>query len=424
MSAATNVVPVNAAVDDEAEPAPVAAIVTAKRKRTPLLLGVLTMTAVIIAGGWWLLTRGTESTDDAQVEGRLLNVSARVAGQVLRIHVEDNQRVEAGELLVELDPADFAAKVDVARANLAAAKATAEGARSALALTEKTAPATLQQARGGLTAAASAQTSAEATIEQARADIAAAESKHALAALNLKRAQALVAEQALPQQQMDERQTAFDSAVADERLARARLRSAEAARTGSGGGIVLARGRLDAAATANEQVAAAKAALSLAEARVQQADAALKLAELDLSYTTVRAPRRGVISRRSVEAGQWVSPERPLVAVVPLDDVWIVANFKEDQLAEMKRGQPAEVRFDTFGRRAFAGHVESLAGGTGARFALLPPDNATGNFVKVVQRVPVLIRLDDAAQQVELRPGMSADVTVKTAEQATKVAAK
>ncbi len=427
MSTATNVMPVDSASAPAAAatlaPPAVAVIGKPKRKRTPLLLAVLSMTAVIIAGSWWLLTRGQESTDDAQVEGRLLNVSARVAGQVLRIHVEDNQRVEAGEVLVELDPADFTAKVEVARANLAAAEAAAAGARSALALTQKTAPATLQQARGGLTAASSSLTSAEATIEQARADIAAAESKRQLATLNLTRARSLVADHALPQQQMDERQTTFDSAVADERLARARLASAEAARAGSGGGIVLARGRLDAAATANEQVASAKAALALADARVQQAQAALKLAELDLSYTTVRAPRRGVISRRSVEAGQWVSPERPLAAVVPLDDVWIVANFKEDQLADMKRGQPAEVRFDTFGRRTFAGHVESFAGGTGARFALLPPDNATGNFVKVVQRVPVLIRLDDTSQ-VELRPGMSADVTVKTVEQPTKVAAK
>jgi membrane fusion protein (multidrug efflux system) len=412
MSAATNAL----AIESPAALAAPAAVVTAaaKRKRTPLLLAVLIATAVLGAGSWYLVTRGQESTDDAQVEGRLLNVSARVSGQVLRIHVEDNQRVEAGELLVELDPADYTARVDVAKADLAAARAAAEGARSALALTLKTAPATLQQARGGLTAASSSLTSAEATIDEVRADIAAAESRRTLATLNLKRAQTLLADHAVPAAEVDERQTVFDSAVADERLARARLAAAEAARNGSGGGIVLARGRLDAAATANEQVASSKAALALAEARAQQAEAALKLAELDLSYTTVRAPRRGVISRRSVEAGQWVSPERPLAAVVPLDDVWIVANFKEDQLAEMKRGQAAEVRFDTFGRRSFAGHVESLAGGTGARFALLPPDNATGNFVKVVQRVPVLIRLDDTSA-VELRPGMSADVTVRTA---------
>jgi membrane fusion protein (multidrug efflux system) len=153
--------------------------------------------------------------------------------------------------------------------------------------------------------------------------------------------------------------------------------------------------------------------VSLADAHAAQAAAALHLAELALSYTTVRAPRAGVVSRRSVEDGQVVSPERPLLAIVPRDDVWIVANFKEDQLADMRPGQVADIRFDTFGRRDFTGHVESVAGATGARFALLPPDNATGNYVKVVQRVPVLIRLD-AAASVELRPGMSADITVHT----------
>jgi membrane fusion protein, multidrug efflux system len=177
----------------------------------------------------------------------------------------------------------------------------------------------------------------------------------------------------------------------------------------------LATGRLNAAETSPEQVASARAALSLAEARVKQMEAALKLADLNLAYTTVRAARRGVVSRRTVEEGQMVSPDRPLLAIVPLDDVWIVANFKEDQLAEMHPGQSATVRLDAYGRRELTGHVDSMAGGTGARFALLPPDNATGNFVKVVQRLPVLVRLD-SADGVELRPGMSADVTVRTAK--------
>jgi membrane fusion protein (multidrug efflux system) len=172
---------------------------------------------------------------------------------------------------------------------------------------------------------------------------------------------------------------------------------------------------LNAASTASEQLAAARAQLALAEAREQQAEAALKIAELNLSYTRVRATRRGVVSRRTVEEGQQVSPDRALMALVPLDDVWVVANFKEDQLAEMHAGQPATVSLDTYGSRKFAGHVESIAGGTGARFALLPPDNATGNFVKVVQRVPVLVRLD-GHPDVELRPGMSADVTIRTAK--------
>jgi membrane fusion protein (multidrug efflux system) len=142
-------------------------------------------------------------------------------------------------------------------------------------------------------------------------------------------------------------------------------------------------------------------------------ESALTIAELSLSYTTVRAARRGVVSRRSVEEGQIVSPERPLLAIVPLDDVWVVANFKEDQLGAMAVGDQAAIEVDTYAGHRLQAHVDSMAGGTGARFALLPPDNATGNFVKVVQRVPVLLRIDDTAG-LELRPGMSAEVTVDT----------
>jgi len=392
---------------------PAAQLPMTRRKRTPVLIAGLGAAAVLVSATWYLLHLGRESTDDAQVEGRVMTVSARVPGQVLRVRVDDNQVVEAGDVLVELDPADYAAKLDAARADLAAARAAADGARSALALTEKAAPANLVQAQGGLIAASFSLTSAEAEIEQARSDLAAADSRQSLAELNLKRARALVESNVLPAADLDQRQTEFDAANAQYQRERARLAAALAGRAGSGGGLVLAKGRLSAAQTAAEQVASARAALALVEAKALQAEAALKLAELNLSYATVRAPRRGVVSRRSVEQGQTVGPERSLLAIVPLDDVWVVANFKEDQLAEMRAGQRTTVRLDTYGRREFHGHVESIAGATGARFALLPPDNATGNFVKVVQRVPVLIRLDGSAG-VELRPGMSADVTVRT----------
>jgi membrane fusion protein (multidrug efflux system) len=388
----------------------------AQRKRTPRLLAALVGVAVTASGAWYVATVGRESTDDAQVEGRVMNVSARLSGHVLKVHVRDNQLVNAGELLVELDPADLAARAEAARADLAAARAAADAARSALALTSKTAPATLVQAQGGLTAASSSLAAAGASIEQARADVSATRARQTLAKLEFDRATALVAAQAVPQAQLDARRTELEANEAALGEARARLVAAEATHESLGGGVVLARGRLSAAATAAEQLAAARAALALAEARAQQAEAALKIAELNLSYTTVRAPRRGIVSRRTVEEGQEVSPDRPLLALVPLDDVWIVANFKEDQLAEMRSGQPATVRFETYGRRRFRGRVESLAGGTGARFALLPPDNATGNFVKVVQRVPVLVRLE-GDPGVALRPGMSADVTVRTAGQ-------
>jgi len=287
-------------------------------------MAALSIAVLAGSGGWYALTMGRESTDDAQVEGRVMNVSARVAGQVLRVRVQDNQLVNAGDVLIELDPADYAAKVDAARADLAAAKASAAGARAALALTEKTAPANIVQAKGGITAATSQVASSHAAIEEAKADFAAADSRKTLASLNLERARALVEQKAIPQVELDSRQTEFDNASAQLEQARARRVSAEAALDGSSGGVVLARGRLRAADTSAEQVEAARAALALAEARVAQTASALAQAELDLSYTMVKAARRGVVSRRSVEEGQMVNPERSLFAIVPLDDVWVV----------------------------------------------------------------------------------------------------
>ena len=172
--------------------------------------------------------------------------------------------------------------------------------------------------------------------------------------------------------------------------------------------------RLLAAQSGPAQIAAARAQVELSAARLAQTDAAVEQAELNLSYASVRAEVSGVVSRRTVEPGQSVSPERPLMAIVALDDTWLVANFKEDQLRDMRPGQKAAIRVDTFGRRAFAGHVESFAAGTGSRFSLLPPDNASGNFTKVVQRVPVLVRLD-GQPDVLLRPDMSANVTIRVA---------
>jgi membrane fusion protein (multidrug efflux system) len=383
------------------------------RKRTPRIVGALVAIAAAGWGGWWWLHHGTETTDDAFVEGRVVTIAARVSGQVARVPVTDNQLVAAGDVLVELDPEPFEARLAVARADAAAAHANADSARAALALVERTAPAALAQAEGTLNAARSTERSAQAAIDQARADIVAAESRRQLADLELGRTRTLVASGAEAKAELDRRQSAFDAAAAAVSEARARLAVAQAAVPTSRGGIEVALGRVDGARTTDQQVAAARAGLELAESRAQQAEAAQRLAELDLTYTKVRAPHAGIVSRRVVEVGQTTSPDRPLLALVERDDVWIVANFKEDQLASIRPGQRVDVRFDTFGRHDFTGHVDSVAGATGARFALIPPDNATGNFVKVVQRVPVLIRLDGASG-VELRPGMSADVTVHT----------
>lgn len=385
----------------------------AKRRRTPLLVGALAAVAIAATLTWRVAHAGRESTDDAQVEGRVMNVSARVPGQVIRVHVMDNQTVNAGDVLLELDPADYEAKLAGARANLAAARAAAAAARATLGLTRKTAPANLAQARGGWVAATSSVVAARAAIDQDKASVAAAESRLALAETEWKRASTLVQQSAIPGAELDTRRMDLDAARAALDAARAHLASSDASFHGSTGEVDLAQGRLSSAQTESEQIAAAQAAADLADARVAQMESAVTIAELNVSYTSIRATRRGVVSRRSVEEGQIVNPERPLFALVPLDDVWIVANFKEDQLGEISVGNKAEVEIDTYSGKRLHAHVDSIAGGTGARFALLPPDNATGNFVKVVQRVPVLLRIDEA-DGLALRPGMSAEVVVDT----------
>lgn len=384
----------------------------AKTSRAKVVLPVLLLAAAAVGGVTWARGRGLESTDDAQVEGHIVNVSSRVAGTVGRVLVQDNQRVAAGEVLVELDVTDLDARLGVARADLAAAEAAVAAARAQLELTDRQAAASVQQARGGVRQAAAVIGASRAGIDQARADVAAAESRRSLARTELERVRSLRADGALSQAELDARQAQFDQAEAAVAQARSRVSSAVTGVTSSQAAEEIARGRMVAADTAPQQVAAAQAQVGVAEARAAQARAALRIAELNRSYAVVRAPVAGVVSRRTVEPGLSVGPERALMALVPTDDVWVVANFKEDQVAAMRPGQPVTVRIDAFGSRAFAAHVDSLSAASGARFALLPPDNATGNFTKVVQRIPVLVRFDRGVD-VRLAPGMSADVTVR-----------
>jgi membrane fusion protein (multidrug efflux system) len=383
-----------------------------QRRSTQVFVG-LTGLAVVGALGAWVLGHGKESTDDAQVEGRVVSVGPRVAGQVEKVLVIDNQSVKQGDLLVQLDPKDLDAKLASARADLESAKAGLASAQVNLRLTQVNSDASLRQARGGLTVATSSVSATRSALAQAKAEVQSAEAADRLAQADWTRAQDLAKAEAISRADIDSRRARAEQARAALDQARAHLASTEANLASSGGGVTTAQGRLAAAETAPDQVKAAEVAVQAAQARLDQAQAAYDLAALNRSYAEVRAPIDGVVSRRTVEQGQLVGPDRPMLAIVPLQDVWVVANFKEDQIGEMKAGQKATVHVDTYGRRDFQGHVESLAGASGARFALLPPDNASGNFVKVVQRVPVLIRLD-RAPEVALRPGMSAVVTVRT----------
>ena len=384
-----------------------------KISRTKIIVAALAAIAVGGGGAYAMSHIGRVETDDAQIEGDIVNVSARIPGRVAKLLVKDDQVVEAGQTLVELDGDQLAAQRDAARADLMAARAALEAARAQLSLTEKNVGAVLNQASGGVTLAESSQAGARAALEQARANVAATQARRDLAMLELARAKQLVAVHAAPVQMLDTRQSGADEAQAMYAQAEAALRRQESQLAASAGDIRSAHGRLSSAKAGPEQVAAARAAVMLDEARVEQAQAALSLVELNVSYAAVKAPVRGQVTRRAVELGQMVSPERPLLSIVPLEDVWVVANFKEDELAEIKTGAHAEVRVDTFGRKRFSARVDAVGSATGARTALLPPDNASGNFVKVVQRVPILLRFD-SRPDVQLRPGMSADVTIHT----------
>lgn len=399
--------PQPAAPDDDAEP-------PKKKPKAKLVFAGIALGLAAVGTGVWLNGRGKESTDDAFVEGHVATVAARIQGQVIKVNVKDNQLVQVGDVLVEIDDRDAKVRLVTAEADLLSAKASLSAAETQLALTEKNADANLRQAKGGVVSAGAMAGSSKASIDQAKADVDAAESRRQLAQLDLERTQKLRSDGAVAQADLDARKAAFDQAVAAVAQARAREQNAVVGITNAAGSIESAQGRLVAAQAGPEQIEASRAAVAVAKARVAQSEAALEQAKLNVSYTKVLAQVRGVVSRRSVEVGQSVDPARPLMAISALDDVWVVANFKEDQISGIRNGEHVKLKVDAYPGRVFGAHVDSVQAGSGARFSLLPPDNASGNFTKVVQRIPVLIRIDDMPQDVTLRPGMSTYVTVET----------
>ena len=332
----------------------------------------------VVALGMWFFTRNRVSTDDAQVDGHLVPVSSRVYGSVEKVLVTDNQHVKAGDLLVEVDPKDIQAKLDEAKAALLAAQAQVQMAQA----DAERAQVAFLAARGADLAGARANVDAQkAAAEKARTD--------------LQRMKPLAARQEISAQQFDAYRTQADVAENQYKAAQERLASldheAQARRLGVG---------------------AANARLEAAKAQVAQAQAAVEALRLQKSYTRITAPVDGEVTRKFVELGQTIQPGQSLLTLIPLHRTWITANFKETQLARMKPGQAAEVSVDMNGMELKA-HVDSIAGSTGSRMSLLPPENAVGNFVKVVQRIPVKIRIDDSdADKMTLRPGMNVEVTV------------
>jgi membrane fusion protein (multidrug efflux system) len=415
--------------DEQAAPSTTAAHrASGRRNRWVLLLIpiLLALAGVVIYQRYFA---GRESTDDAQIDGHINPIAAKVSGHVLSILVRDNQYVTAGTVMVTIDAKDYRVALERAKADLAAAQANAEAARTQVPIVSTTtssqinlANAAVEQAESARAVAVKDMETARARIESARARVREIQANRTRAMQDLERMKQLIAKDEVSRQQFDAAVAAADAAMAAEDLAKAGVeeisRSIEAAQARviqAEARIKEAQANLQAARTAPQQMSISRSNAQTAAARVSQAQATLEQAELNLQYTEVKAPVDGIVSQRKVELGQYVQIGQPLLALVPLHKIWVTANFKENQLRNMRPGQKAIVSVDAYGGQKYEGRVDSIAAATGARFSLLPPENATGNYVKVVQRVPVKIVIDGGIDDAHpLRPGLSVIATVMT----------
>jgi len=388
-----------------------------KSGKKPFL--ILAIVVALFAGSigiYMLATANQESTDDAQVEADVVPIAARVNGQIARRVVEDNQRVKKGDVLIQIDDADFAARAKQAEAELETAKAQAAAADAQVQVVSAGAKGGLQSARASYSGSSLGVANAEAQLAAAKAALERAKAEARKGEIDLARTKQLVAGNALPRERLDHAQIAYDASQAALAQAQAQVAAATEMRRLASTRVEEARGRLDQSTPIAAQIGAAKANADLAHARIKVAEAALDLARLQLGYTKIIASEDGLVTRLTAQAGQMIQVGQPLAELVP-DRTYVVANFKETQVGRMRAGQRARVRIDAFPGVDLEAKLESLSGGTGARFSLLPADNATGNFVKVVQRVPVRIAWLKRPD-VPLQAGLSTDVTVYVAEEA------
>ncbi|HVJ09331.1 MAG TPA: HlyD family secretion protein [Acidisarcina sp.] len=378
-----------------------------------IIFGVVVALVVGALLFWWHSTF-YEDTDDAQVSGHLVQISSRISGQIVKVNVEENQYVEAGTVVAEIDPRDFEVAVKQNDANLQAAEASSQAAQVNVPIIGVNTGSTLTSAGADVRSTSAGVIQAQRQLEAAHARVEQARANNEKAQLDLKRYAPLVEKDVISRQQ-------FDAAVAAAASAKAAVADALATELAADQGVRMARQRLDqsqaqlkTAQTGPQQVAIQRARANQASAEAQRASAALEQAKLNLSYTRIVAPISGIITRKSVELGQNVSSGQNLMTLVSLDDVWITANFKETQLRHMKQGQPVEIKVDAYGRK-YDGVVTQIGGATGSVMSLFPPENATGNYVKVVQRVPVRIDLKNPNDNKDhlLRPGLSVVPSVR-----------
>jgi membrane fusion protein, multidrug efflux system len=377
-------------------------------------IAVVVGAVVLLIAGFFVYryVSSYESTDDAQVDGHVNSVSARISGHVIKLNVQDNQYVQAGTVLVEIDPADYQVAYEHAKADFEQAQATALAAGVNVPITSVNTTSQVSATQADVSSARAGIQAARQQFEAAKAQLQEAEANDVKAQNDLLRYRQLVDKQEISEQQYDQATASSKASAAAVEAARANADAAQQQVTQAQGKLTQAEANFSTANTAPRQmqVMRARAASALAEAQQKKAD--LDQALLNLQYTKIIAPVNGMVSDRTVEVGQNVSIGQELMKVINLDDVWITANFKETQLREMRAGQRVTVKVDA-NDKEYDGKVDSIAGASGARFSLLPPENATGNYVKVVQRIPVKIVLDPGSNKDRvLRPGMSVDPKV------------
>jgi membrane fusion protein (multidrug efflux system) len=387
-----------------------------KKSRRRLIIIAVVAVLAILAGLYYFHSLKYEDTDDAQVDGDIYHVSARVAGQVTAVYVQEEQSVKAGQIIAQIDPRDYQVALDQAKANLANAQAEAEQANVNV-------PITSVNVSTSISTSGSDVLGSEASVQQAQSQVSAAEARVQQAQANALKAQIdvdrytpLVAKDVISKQQ-------FDQAVATAAGDKAALVEAQRNVKAQQDMVKLQQQRLamsrsqaaQSQKTGTEQVKVQQARADAAKASVEQAQARVQQAQLNLSYTNIVAPIDGIISKKNVDVGGNLSVGQDLLTVVPLNDLWVTANFKETQLSEMKPGQAVELKVDALGGKKFEGYVQQIGGATGSMLSLFPPENATGNYVKVVQRIPVRINFKNLAEENKdhlLRPGMSVTPTV------------
>jgi membrane fusion protein, multidrug efflux system len=398
---------------DAGAPATAARAPASRRRFIPLVVGL-----VVLAGGgtYYLHSRHFEDTDDAQIDANITSLSPRVAGTLIAVQVQDNQVVKAGDVLAEIDPTDYDVALAQARATLAQAEATVQAENPQVSITETSNETALSADSADLSSAESGLVAADREVKQLTAQLDQAQANAKNAVTERGRAEKLGAQGAISQAEQDTRATTADAASANVAAVTAALAAAQARYTQAQSRITFTRARVaEQRANAPRQLDVRRASVGVREAALDLARAQLHQAELNRGYTKIVAPVGGILGRKSMSIGDRVAPGQPVVAITRTDELWVTANFRETQLRDMRPGQPVRLHVDALDLD-LNGKVESVAGATGSRFSLFPPENASGNFVKVVQRIPVRISLDPGQAGMDrLRPGMSVEpeVTVR-----------